>query len=576
MKKIAILFTFILLFFSKEVGAETNAYSEHIQSFNVNVNVQSDGRIKVEEAIDYDFASYQKHGIYRDIPLFKTNTDGKKYILDISELSVTDEQGRGYPFKRTKNSNGDLSLRIGEPNRTITGLHRYTIRYIVSGALTYFSDHDELYWNVIGTQWSVPIETATAQITLPKRIEGSSLKLACYTGAQSSTTSNCTYQSTSDSSSTTRVSYTATGDLGSYEGMTVVVGFPKGIAATFEPRLYVPFQETWYGKFLIFLLTTLLSIASLLWYVVYPVWIVIKWFRHGRDPSGTQLGEVKGSVRAWFDPPKAGNRVLTPAETGSLVDEKVDIRDLVASIVDLARRGYMKIEERKKDDFYLRKKKDYVSDNDLQPFEYELLSAIFSSEDEVRLKDKYMSTTIVKVKDQIYKKLVTDGFFPKNPQSIRTFYTVITVLALMSFNLALFIVSLVFGRAMPIKSVKGVEASYIAKSLKNFLSSQERQLTFQANKQMMFEKLLPYAVAFGVEKIWAKRFEDIALKDPDWYSRYGTSRFNSYVFANSIHNSFASSVSRSVTPTNSSSGFSSGFSGGSSGGGGGGGGGGSW
>ena len=92
---------------------------------------------------------------------------------------------------------------------------------------------------------------------------------------------------------------------------------------------------------------------------------------------------------------------------------------------------------------------------------------------------------------------------------------------------------------------------------------------------MMFEKLLPYAVAFGVEEIWANRFKDIALKQPTWYVSSNNGVFNSIVFAHALSSS-STSFAASVM-AKSSSGFSSGFSGGGfSGGGGGGGGGGSW
>lgn len=93
-----------------------------------------------------------------------------------------------------------------------------------------------------------------------------------------------------------------------------------------------------------------------------------------------------------------------------------------------------------------------------------------------------------------------------------------------------------------------------------------------------FEKLLPYAVAFGVEKIWAKRFADIDMKQPEWYEGYSGYSYSSTNFVRSLDSSF-DRVNKAATPvssTSSSSGFSSGFSGGSSGGGGGGGGGGSW
>lgn len=124
---------------------------------------------------------------------------------------------------------------------------------------------------------------------------------------------------------------------------------------------------------------------------------------------------------------------------------------------------------------------------------------------------------------------------------------------------------------MPRKTLEGVKVKNIAKSLLNFLKSQERQLEFQADKQMLFEKLLPYAIACGVEKIWAKRFSDIELKQPEWYEGT-TSSFNSVSFTDHLHSSF--STLKEATET-SSTGFFSGF-GGSSGGGGGGGGGGSW
>jgi uncharacterized membrane protein len=108
--------------------------------------------------------------------------------------------------------------------------------------------------------------------------------------------------------------------------------------------------------------------------------------------------------------------------------------------------------------------------------------------------------------------------------------------------------------------------------MKNFLNSQERQLNFQGDKQMFFEKLLPFAVAFGVEKAWAKRFEAIDIKNPDWYEGTSSSHFNTALFASSLSHSYSSFASSSTPPSSSSSGFS----GGSSGGGGGGGGGGSW
>ncbi|MEK7165818.1 MAG: hypothetical protein AAB874_03365 [Patescibacteria group bacterium] len=234
----------------------------------------------------------------------------------------------------------------------------------------------------------------------------------------------------------------------------------------------------------------------------------------------------------------------------------------------------MKIEERKKKDFYIVKKKDFAKNN-LEEHESSLLTALFSKGDEIRIKDAKLYDEIAKIKDVLYERMVTNGLFPKNPNKIRIFYIVIGMLALMSANLFLFVISLIFGRNMPRKTQAGAEAAQVIKGVKNFLTTQERQLQFQAKEKMMFEKLLPFAIAFGVEKIWAERFKDIDLKSPTWYSSYESTRFNSVLFTRSLQSSM-SSFSRAVTPTSSSTGHSSGFSGGSSGGGGGGGGGGSW
>lgn len=560
MRKFAAIIALFLLFIFATISVSAQ---ERINSFKSDVRVNKDGTINVREEIVYDFGSIYRHGIFRNIPFIKKNKDGKKYLLESTVERVIDEKRT--PYKYTISKNGEnLDIKIGDPDVTITGVNTYIIEYEVKGAITYFSDNDELYWNATGNEWQVPIDEATTIILLPEQVASEKVRLTCYTGSFGSTGSDC-----SSAYDGGRATFGSSQPFSSGEGLTVVVGFPKNLVAVVEPKPYVPFWETWHGRIIIFLIVSMLIIASVLWYVVYPVWIIIKWFKYGRDPK-----VAEGPVSAWFDPPKtASGRLLTPGETGTLIDEHAEQKDVSAMMVDLARRGFLKIEERKKKDFYLISRGK--NQRGLLPFEKTMMNEVFDGEKEVRLKNEHLYTTVEKAKTELYDELVKEKFFPKNPHSIRTFYTVITILALTTFNLPLFLISIIFGRSMPAKTILGAQAANVAKSLRNFLSSQERQLEFQAKKQLMFEKLLPYAVAFGVEKIWAQRFKDIDLKEPDWYSGYDRARFNSVVFAGSL-NSSLNSLSSAATPTSSSSGFSSGFSGGSSGGGGGGGGGGSW
>ena len=178
----------------------------------------------------------------------------------------------------------------------------------------------------------------------------------CYTGPSGSTKQNCT--GSTDGTTTT---FTTTLFLNTSEGLSFVEGFPKGIVEVLKPEVFVPFFDRWYGK--ITLVGILIGIF--LWYIVLPIYLVIKWFRQGRDP------DVGIAVSAAYDPPKLGKEFLTPAETGALVDEIVDKRDVFATIVDLARRKHLSISEPKNKEFHLIKSTPKKS-SPLLPFEQTL------------------------------------------------------------------------------------------------------------------------------------------------------------------------------------------------------------
>lgn len=536
---------------------------EHIAVFNDQIRIVHDGTIDVTESITYDFGNIPRHGIYRFIPTIKTNKQGKKYALTISNISVTDKEGRPYTFVKT-NSDDTLQLKIGDANNTITGLHTYIISYSVSGALTYFSDHDELYWNSTGDKWTVPIAHSTTVID----IEGGTpvgTTTICYTGSAGSTASNCSVETVQGQGA----QVASNGILEPGEGLTVVFGFKKGLVQVLEPKEVINFYDTPIGKVLKTLMAIGFALISLLWNLVYPVWIVIKWFIKGRDPK-----PLVGEVTAWYDPPKNKvGRFITPSEAGSLVDEKVDTRDIFALVVDLARRGYLTIHAEDKKETVLEKKK--YPDAEVLPYEKAFLLELFKGKEMVNLKNTRLTTLMTNTKNDLYDLLVENGYFEKNPEDTRNFYTLIMVVALFTFNMPLTIAALLFGKNIPSKTQLGSDAAAIARSLKNFLSSQERQLKFQAEKQYFFEKLLPYAVAFGIESVWISRLVEMGAQQPDWFVTEPGYVFTATAFSNSLTSSY-SGLSSALSPTTSSSGFSSGASGGFSGGGGGGGGGGSW
>ena len=550
----SLIFVVIFLsFFSTSCQAQTVISGEHIQSYNSQIKINKDGTINVKETIVYDFGSLAKHGIYRDIPHIKTNIDRKKYILSFSSFSVVDENSNQYQFTKT-DENETIRLKIGSPTTTITGVRTYIISYQVAGALTYFSDHDELNWNITGNDWRVPILLSTSGVLLPAGIGQNDIKndikTVCYTGSFQSREQDCTWQIIDN-----KVTIKSNNIIYSNQGLTTVVSFPKGMVAVLEPKEYISFWNTFLGKLVILAFILL----GLIWYIVLPVLIPLRWYLAGRDPKPTI-----GMTTAWYNPPKnKDGRFLTPAETWTLIDEHVEIKDICALIVDLARRGYLKIIEKKGKVFGLGKsfslEKTKEADNKLTNYEQEFFTGIFSGQATFELKNNKMFDIVETAKKNLYDQVVTDGFFPKNPNKVRNSYYILAVLALLTGNIHLAIITYIFARVMPRKTLLGAEQSAVAKSLKNFLSSQERQLEFQAKNQLFFEKLLPYAVAFGVEKVWAERFKDINLTSPDWYQGYSGSQFNSILLVSSLNSSFSRISSSAATLTRSSSGFSSGF-----------------
>lgn len=553
-----LLFMFFLALSCRGVFAQTSP--ELIRSFKTDTQIVKDGTIQLTETIVYDFDNNQKHGIFRTIPYTKTNAQNEQFAMKISGISVTDEKGNSYNFTKTDDGSS-ITVKIGDANRTITGIHTYIITYTVSGALTYFLDHDELYWNTTGNAWTVPIQAAVSTVTLPKNISASQVTVKCFSGVAKSISGDCGMLNNSGGTT-----FTMKHALLPREGMTFVLGFSKGIVAVLEPAKIVNLFDTVIGK----ILALIIMIALFFWYFGLPVLIPLWWFFKGRDPKPTQP-----PLRVSFDPPTIKNgRALMPGEIGTLIDESADMQDISATIVSLAQRKYLMIEEKKKNDFYFIQKKD-PNDSGLLAFEKILLTGIFSSGQEVRVKDMAAYEMVEETKTQLYQQVMADGFFVKNPQTQRTIWKIFGIFTLLTVNIIVAVEAFIFGRNMARKTQAGADAAASAQSLRTFLVSQERQLNFQGTNQMMFEKLLSYAIAFGVEKQWAKRFEKFNLTAPDWYRGYDSNPMMNMVWLSGFSHSMSSFASSAAPPV-SSSGFSSGFSGGSSGGGGGGGGGGSW
>jgi uncharacterized membrane protein len=182
-----------------------------IQHFDEHVVINPDGMIEVTETIEAEFIGSNWHGIYRTIPIEYATPQGLNYTLFLEPLSVTDDTGQPLKYERSwQGRNTKFTIYVPNPdNATRTVI----LRYRVLNALTFFDDHDELYWNVTGNEWEAPIEHASAQIELPAGVTG--LHAISYSGPSGSRVQDAEVESRSN-----LVAFRSTHSFEFHEGLT--------------------------------------------------------------------------------------------------------------------------------------------------------------------------------------------------------------------------------------------------------------------------------------------------------------------------------------------------------------------
>lgn len=583
-----------LLFLSPHIGYAAENWD--IQSFSTDIVINQDASILVTEKIVVDYSREQHHGIFRLIPFNYEDEKGVKSSIAMNIVSVTNEDGRPWNYEVTEEGNY-YNIKIGDADRYLKKVATFTIRYQAWGAIGYFEDHDELYWNSTGDKWGVPIKKAEATILLTSTQDKKTLQTKCFTGKSGSKNQNCT--STLINGKTFQ--YATTKALNAEEGLTIVAGFPKGtVSAT--PAMPPENVRNDYGFIQPAKPLTTADLISQNWGFGLPILatliLFILWYTKGRDPQASRT-----TIMPIYTPPDN----LTPTEIGALMDESVEMRDITSAIIDLAIRGYITIVELKEKvllwnstDYEFQKVKEYAIDRKLKAHEKAILDALFQSGGSSiklsKLENKFYQN-IPTIKATIYKSLVEDGYFPTSPEAIRKgFMTIGFLLTIIGFiSLQFWAVSgslalpigialsslpfFIFGYYMPAKTSKGVETKYKVLGLKEYINTAEKdRLKFQ-EKENIFEKLLPYAMTLGIAHKWTKTFEGIYKTPPSWYHSNDPTfmnHFSAMYFIDRLDN-ISSRMNTTFTSSPSSRSGGSGFSGGGfSGGGGGGGGGGSW
>ncbi len=545
------------------------AKSWRISNFEDTITVNQDGSALVNETITLTFVG-EWHGIHRKIPIEYPGPDGTNYQLFVNVTSVTDETGAKLKFD-SSTSGAYRDLKIYIPN-AVDATRTVQIAYRVRNGTRFFDQNDEFYWNVTGNDWPVPIDHATASVHFPDAANGS-LRAQAFTGVYGSTERDATAKVEGSTAE-----FETNNPLPMRGGMTIDVYIPKGILN--PPGSFT--KLFWFigSNPVVFLpLVTLAVMFTLWWYA-------------GRDPDPGM------SVAPMYEPPPG----VTPAEAGTLLDDHIHPRDITSTIVDLAVRGFLKIEEtdekgllfHNKDYIFhlLQKRQDWSG---LAPHERVMMENIFAGDTpDVRLsslKNRFYSA-VPAIRTDIMSALKQKGIYTLDPESANAYSIGAAFCILIPFAIfqylgwADFLSSIpmvvgcvlisaviwwLFARVMTAKTLKGARIHIAVLGFQEFMNrvDADRLKTMPPNT---FEKFLPYAMALGVEHHWAQAFAGIIKDPPTWYAApagygYGMA-FNPILFSSSMHGMATDMHQVFVSAPRASSG-GSGFGGGGFGGGGG-------
>jgi uncharacterized protein (TIGR04222 family) len=557
------------------------AKAETVTSWHDDITVDRSGTVTVKETIVYDPQDGTHHGIIREVPAQFTNSSAQTYYTRLELVSVTDDKGRKHPIAEKVVNRSNLYLKIGDKDVTISGPQTYVITYTITPLVQQSPSGDRLIINVVGNGWQTPIEMASATVKFAPITDLT--RQDCFTGVAGSTARDCTVAPGSDptvlTAKTTRI-------LQAGEAFTIDLVAPsQQLGAYLVPGQRVPLNT---GELIN------------LWALVGAIGLslvalgrrLITWWQD-RARRRDQI------IVPQYEPPKG----FTPAHMSILESPQADVADVTATLIDLAVRGFIKIEQIRSKRWYrsanYRLTKLTPAQGSLAPFESKLLNALFKKGDQVETKNisttlPNLSNDLQSIRRQLGEDLQKRGSYAYSPTShaasARVWLPLVTIglgvfasiLAYQDEPFALVLTALTVLTSLGClwlallkvhRTHTGATEWAHIKGFKWYLEVAEKdRINFTDAPERtpeLFNRLLPYAVALKVEKQWAKQFAgiDVAKAVGGWYGGYAVGNFTADSFTSGFSSSFGGAVS---------SNFSGASGSGSSGGGGGGGGGGGW
>jgi uncharacterized membrane protein len=564
----------VVLFFCipTSIPAKDNITDWYLQDFQSEIVVNKDSSLTITENITADCGNLpDKHGIYRVLPTRYKKTNAEYVNTPVKLISITDFSGNPIKYQEKKDSyNHTISWQIGDATKEVHGVNYYQIKYSAQNTIRFDNNSfDEFYWNLNGGFWQIETDKFNANIIFPTEITADNSKVDYYSGQIGEKNQNLAKYSWTNKNT---LQFSSRQILTAGQGITASVTFPKNIIAPYKPGFWEK-----YGTFSYFLIPIIILIISLL-----------LWKKFGRDPK------LNKTIVPEFGIPND----LTPLEMGVIIsDGSLKTPYISAQIIYLAVNKVLKIEVIEKKSLFgrqdyklilLNKNAKILSANDKS-----LINNIFIGKKEIMLSslNNIFYSYIPEISQSINKKLAGQKLIQPRSKIFKITYLILALLAFISifslialnvyFAAAMFITSVIllfFSHLLEQRTKEGAELMLKIQGFKLYMETAEKYRQKFNEKEGIFEKFLPYAMIFGITKLWIEKIKVIygekyfASYYPYWFVGYNFSNFNVNNFNQTI-NSLSSNMNSVISSNPSSSGAGGG---GFSGGGGGGGGGGGW
>lgn len=564
MKNIS-FFLFILLVVGKGAAQDFT-----VINYTVDITIHQEGYFDVVENYDLNF-EIPKHGIYRNIQtkydLVDAEGSESTRKIKISKIKVPNYKYDA-PFDFVQKLQDNVQIKIGDKDITLVGPQHYEIKYRVHNALLFEDSHIRFYWNIKPEDWQADFHQVSFKVHVPDNVypdKENSFVYSDDSGTSTRSTDIQLYYSANEFSGTSKSGFV------SHPGQSVTVLMNLPLGSVIEEKPFWPFWEQFGWVFLI----------GIMFFAFFRVW-----WNFGRD-------ERIIATTSYYPPDN-----IDPAMVGFLINDKDDNSDLISLIPYWGSKELIRLEEIPKKGLFGSKDTKIVRLQSLPldspAYEMEIFQGLFGDNNNVvgtevlvsSLKDTFY-TKMIKARSEL-KKLAQPYYEAESKKIQGIMYFALVALAIGLTLVGLFywgplaavaivvscILLIFVNRFMVKKNAKGNELLSELKGFKRFIkvAEENRLKMLIKDDPHYFENTLGYALAFGLFDQWAKKFRDLNIPPPDWYSSSSSSALSMNQFSKSFSSSMASTKSNMVSSPSSSG--SSG--GGSSGGGFGGGGGGSW